>query len=106
MNATDVLRYGQLTAMQAIEGFPETTWETPGAYGVWSVKDIIAHFASYELVLVDILSTFTMGTNASTAPRSLRIAPLERSRGNRRKLRERNLNMEVALKPKPRQVAK
>ena len=63
MNATDVLRYGQLTAMQAIEGFPETTWETPGAYGVWSVKDIIAHFASYELVLVDILSTFTTRRN-------------------------------------------
>ena len=34
MNATDVLKYGQLTVMQAIEGFPETTWETPGAYGV------------------------------------------------------------------------
>jgi DinB superfamily len=61
MNATDILKYGQHTVLQAIDGFPETAWETPGACGVWSVKDIIAHLASYELVLVDILSTFTGG---------------------------------------------
>lgn len=61
MNATDILKYGQQTVLQAIDGFPETAWETPGACGVWSVKDIIAHLASYEQVLVDILSTFTGG---------------------------------------------
>ncbi len=58
MNATDILKYGQNTALQAIDGLPETAWETPGACGVWSVKDIIAHLASYEDVLVDILSGF------------------------------------------------
>jgi hypothetical protein len=59
MNAVDILKYGQQTVLQAIDGFPETAWETPGACGVWSVKDILAHLASYERVLVDILSTFT-----------------------------------------------
>jgi hypothetical protein len=59
MNATDILKYGQLTVLQAIDGFPETAWETPGACGVWSVKAIIAHLASYERVLVDILTTCT-----------------------------------------------
>jgi uncharacterized damage-inducible protein DinB len=58
MNATDILKYGHQTVQQAIEGFPATAWETPGACGVWSVKDIIAHLASYEEVLVDILSGF------------------------------------------------
>src|SRR5579864_559060 len=58
MNATDILKYGQQTVLQTIDGFPETAWETPGACGVWSVKDIIAHLASYEQVLVDILSGF------------------------------------------------
>jgi hypothetical protein len=43
MNATDILKYGQVTALQAINGLPESAWETPGACGVWSVKDIIAH---------------------------------------------------------------
>ncbi|HKV60086.1 MAG TPA: DinB family protein [Ktedonobacteraceae bacterium] len=58
MNATDILKYGQATVLQAIDAFPKTAWETPGACGVWSVKDIIAHLASYEEVLVDILSGF------------------------------------------------
>jgi hypothetical protein len=61
MNATDILKYGQLTVLQAIDGFPETAWETAGACGVWSAKDIIAHLASYERVLVDILTSLTSG---------------------------------------------
>ena len=61
MNARDILKYGQQTVLQTLESFPEASWETPGACGVWSVKDIIAHLASYERVLVDILTTFTGG---------------------------------------------
>jgi hypothetical protein len=58
MNATDILKYGQSTVLQAIEGFPTSAWDAPGACGTWSVKDIIAHLTSYEVVLVDVLSTF------------------------------------------------
>lgn len=61
MNATDILKYGQPTVLATIDGFPEHAWETPGACGIWSVKDIIAHLASYEQVLVDILASFTSG---------------------------------------------
>ena len=63
MNASDILKYGQGTVLQAIEGLPESAWETPGACGVWSIKDIIAHLASYEHVLVDVLSTFVGGAS-------------------------------------------
>src|SRR5260370_34951420 len=66
MNATDILKYGQLTVLNTIEGFPESEWETPGACGDWSVKDIIAHLASYEHVLEDVLTPFVgSGTNAA-----------------------------------------
>lgn len=58
MNAMDILKYGQGTVLQTVEGFPEASWEKPGACGIWSVKDILAHLASYEEVLVDILSAF------------------------------------------------
>jgi DinB superfamily len=58
MNAVDILKYGHLTVIQTLDGFPESAWEFPGACGVWSVKDIIAHLASYEQVLVDILASF------------------------------------------------
>jgi hypothetical protein len=61
MNATDIMKYGQLTVHQAIDGFPANAWDTAGACGEWSVKDIIAHLASFEQVLVDILTTFTGG---------------------------------------------
>src|SRR5689334_11292052 len=59
MNARDILKYGQQTVLQTLHSLPEASWETPGSCGVWSVKDIIAHLASYERVLVDILTTFT-----------------------------------------------
>jgi len=59
MNAVDILKYGQQTVLQTLEGFPEAAVETAGACGAWSVKDIIAHLASYEQVLVDVLSTFS-----------------------------------------------
>lgn len=66
MNAVDILKYGQLTVLNTFEGFPESARETPGACGVWSVKDIIAHLASYEHVLEDVLTPFVgSGTNAS-----------------------------------------
>jgi hypothetical protein len=57
MNASDILKYGHGTVLQTIEGFPESAWETPGACGVWSIKDIIAHLTSYEHVILDVLST-------------------------------------------------
>jgi ketosteroid isomerase-like protein len=58
MNAVAILKYGQQTVLQTLEEFPEAAVEKPGACGVWSVKDIIAHLASYEEVLVDVLATF------------------------------------------------
>ena len=61
MNAIDILKYGQQTVLHTIDEFPDSAWETPGACGVWSVKDIIAHLASYEQVLIDIL---TWGDNS------------------------------------------
>ncbi len=64
MNALDILKYGQGTVHQAIEGLPESAWEKPGACGVWSIKDIIAHLASYEHVILDVLSTF-VGANST-----------------------------------------
>jgi hypothetical protein len=53
MNADDVFRYGHLTLLGAVEGFPAEHWETTGVCGVWSAKDVIAHLASYELATGD-----------------------------------------------------
>src|SRR5689334_18125965 len=58
MNASDILKYGHGTVLRAIDGLPEAEWEIGGVCGVWSVKDIIAHLASYELVLKEVLLSF------------------------------------------------
>ena len=65
MNAADVLKYGNLTLLGSVEGLDAGDWETPGVCGAWSVRGIVAHLASYESVLVEILNGF-VGGNAPT----------------------------------------
>lgn len=55
MNALDVTRYGHLTFLGALDGCTIDDVTKPGACGIWSAKDIVAHLASYELVLLGIL---------------------------------------------------
>ncbi|GCE30373.1 hypothetical protein KDA_58570 [Dictyobacter alpinus] len=63
MHAADILIYGQRTFLQSTDSIPASSQDLPGACGTWSVKDIIAHLASFEQVLVDILAGFV---NASS----------------------------------------
>ena len=59
MNALDILRYGHLWVLKHVEGLADEQWEVSGVCGVWSVKEIIAHLASFEVVLTDILAIQT-----------------------------------------------
>lgn len=58
MNPADVLKYGHLTVLKTLEDLPDDQWETGGVCGVWSVKDIINHLASYEDWLEEVLAPF------------------------------------------------
>jgi len=58
MDVTDALKYGHKNVLDALEGLPVSKWETEGVCGIWSVKDIIAHLASYEQLLAEILNTY------------------------------------------------
>jgi len=58
MNAADILKYGNRTLHSTLARIPVEEWTTPGVCGVWSVQEIIAHLASYEEILVDILGAF------------------------------------------------
>jgi uncharacterized damage-inducible protein DinB len=55
VNPFDVMRYGHLTVLGAIEGLPDEEWDEGCVCGVWSTRQIIAHLASYELLLEDVL---------------------------------------------------
>lgn len=54
MNTLDILKYGHLTVVSTIEGVPDSEWETPNVCGWWSVKNVIAHLASFENMLSDV----------------------------------------------------
>jgi len=56
MNAVDIMKNGHKTVLSVINGLDEDHWHTPGACGKWSVKDILAHLASYEWMLVEALT--------------------------------------------------
>lgn len=58
MNAVDILKYGNRTFHMTLARVAVEEWTTPGVCGVWSVQQIVAHLASYEEVLVDILRSF------------------------------------------------
>ncbi len=56
MNAIDVLIYGDGEVRAAVEAIPPTEWETPGAAGEWSARDVIGHLGAFELLLVEVLA--------------------------------------------------
>ena len=66
MNGNDIIKYGNLTVLGAIQDLPETEWDTPGVTGYWSVKNIISHLASFELMLGDLLINLQGGSDTPT----------------------------------------
>jgi uncharacterized protein (TIGR03083 family) len=58
MDAIGMLDDSHTKILEAVDDLPEAQWDVPGACGDWSVKDIIAHLASYEHVLLDTINTF------------------------------------------------
>jgi hypothetical protein len=76
MNASDILKYGHGTVLQAIDGLAAAEWEISGVCGVWSVKNIIAHLASYELVLGEVLSSLQQHPDQPNASPGTQVTPM------------------------------
>jgi hypothetical protein len=75
MNAMDILKYGHLTFQGTLARVPVAGWNTGGVCGVWSVRQIIAHLASYEELLVEILGGFLGSKESSRLERFLQLGP-------------------------------
>ncbi len=58
MTAAEQLENAHLLVIETVDNLPELEWDVPMSEGGWTVKDCIAHLASYELVLKDVLRTF------------------------------------------------
>ena len=61
MNVLDILKYGDRTLLGSVAGRTEAEYVRGGVCGYWSVKDIMAHMLSYELLLSEALSDFVDG---------------------------------------------
>lgn len=66
MTASELLDKSHVLVIQAMDDLRDPEWDIPGADGDWSVKDVIAHLASYERLLVDVLTTFPNGEATPT----------------------------------------
>jgi hypothetical protein len=58
MNARDILYYGHDFVTRNLADLPMEHWETENVCGWWSTKLIIAHLASFEHMLVEVLTSF------------------------------------------------
>ena len=58
MNASDILKYGNDFVLRNLADLPQDKWEVENVCGWWSTKNIVAHLASFEHVLNEILNSF------------------------------------------------
>lgn len=58
MDAVQILESSHARVLETLDDLSEPLWDVPGVCGEWSVKDIVAHLASYERVVIDVLKTF------------------------------------------------
>jgi hypothetical protein len=58
MNASDILKYGDSFLQRTLESIPDSEWDTENVCGWWSVKNIMSHLTSYEVVLSELLQNF------------------------------------------------
>lgn len=56
MNGIDILYYGHETVKTAVADLSDNGWQMTGVCGHWSIKEIIDHLASYEQLLIEVLT--------------------------------------------------
>ena len=81
MNVVDMLKYGDGTFKGAYGNIPHESWERGEVTGYWSVKNIVAHLTSWELIVGDILVTMTGGGETPSLD-ELAAAPREYNEGS------------------------
>jgi hypothetical protein len=61
MNAKDVLHYGHDFVTRNLVDLPLSHWDDANVCGWWSTKDILAHLASFEYMLAEVLHGYLGG---------------------------------------------
>lgn len=61
MNIEALVEHGHKIFIHSFEGLPESAWDTAGACGAWSPKDVIGHVTIMEHMLDEVLLGFAGG---------------------------------------------
>lgn len=59
MNASELLIQAHSSVHAVMDTLPDLLWDAPDACGVWSCREMMAHLAAHEHVLVELLASFT-----------------------------------------------
>jgi hypothetical protein len=65
------MRYGHATIEGSLASTPVTAWLEPGCCGDWSIRDVVAHLASYEWALADAITWLTEQGGTGDLPPTL-----------------------------------
>ena len=61
MHALNMLEYGHQMVLDTVTKVEPGLAGMPGACGEWSIKDIVAHLASFEALILDAIASLTPG---------------------------------------------
>lgn len=56
MRTLDLIEKGHQLVLSAVEGLSAADADIPGACGRWSIRELVAHLASYEALTVEVLA--------------------------------------------------
>ncbi len=57
MNASDIIKYGHRDVLESVKDLEDSLKDKPGVTTSWSIRDTLAHLASYEHLLEDALDS-------------------------------------------------
>jgi hypothetical protein len=66
VNATQILDDSHLYVIQTLDDLNELEWDVPGVNGDWTTKDVVAHLATYEHLLLELLQNFDSRNQGET----------------------------------------
>ena len=61
MHALNMLEYGHQMVLDTVTKVEPGLAGMPGACGEWSIRDIVAHLASFEALILDAIASLTPG---------------------------------------------
>lgn len=74
MNTLEALELGHEAVLDAIRGLSQADWDKSITRDAWTIKDVIAHLASHEHIMIDVLKASFFGGSVPSWSRWMQSA--------------------------------